>query len=80
MAHAACATFEVRSLSQRPDSLRKWILSGFKLITHSEKIGWPLKFALFFQAMTQLELVSKRSEFGAQMFCGVMAQFSGRPG
>jgi hypothetical protein len=29
--------------------------------------------------MTQLQMVSKRPEFGAQMPCGVMAQFSGKP-
>jgi hypothetical protein len=74
----ARVTFDLSSLSKRPDSLRKCILSGIRVITHSEKIGWSRKFALFLQAMAQLEMVSKRPEFGAQMLYGVMAQFSGK--
>jgi hypothetical protein len=78
MTQTARVAFDLRSLSKRPESLKKCVLSGIRMITHSEKIGWSRKFALFLQAMSQLEMVSRRPEFGAQMLCGVMAQFSGK--
>jgi len=72
------ASFDMKTVSKMPESLKNCLLSGIRMIMCSDKISWSRKFGLFLRAMTQLELLSRRQEFGMQMLCTVVKQFSAK--
>jgi len=72
----APVTFDMKVFSKASESVRNCLLKGMRMIQSSGKVDWTRKCALILKAMTLLELLSRRPEFGSHFLCSVIRDFS----
>jgi hypothetical protein len=69
---------DVRGIPMKPDSVRNIVLESIRSVQCTDKVPLARKFRLLLGAMTKLERLSRRPEFGSGWICNVLMQIPGR--